>query len=100
MSQELFGKAASERPYEAVARQILALIGWGEIAPGWRLPAERDLAEPLASAVACCARHSGSWRRGASCSPAPEAGATCGPTTRRPTPGTGHGLRRRRSPPP
>jgi GntR family transcriptional regulator, transcriptional repressor for pyruvate dehydrogenase complex len=47
VSEELFGKVASERRYEAVVRQILALIGQGEIAPGSRLPAERDLAERL-----------------------------------------------------
>lgn len=34
----------SERRYEAVVRQILALIARGEIAPGSRLPAERGLA--------------------------------------------------------
>jgi GntR family transcriptional regulator, transcriptional repressor for pyruvate dehydrogenase complex len=47
MSHELFDKVVTERRYEAVVRQILALIGRGEIAPGSRLPAERDLAERL-----------------------------------------------------
>jgi GntR family transcriptional repressor for pyruvate dehydrogenase complex len=47
VSEELFDKVESERRYEAVVRQILALIGQGEIAPGSRLPAERDLAERL-----------------------------------------------------
>ena len=47
VSQELFGQVAAERRYEAVVRQILALISHGEIAPGSRLPAERDLAERL-----------------------------------------------------
>src|SRR5690349_833840 len=45
--EELFDKIVSERRYEAVVRQILGLIGQGEIAPGARLPAERDLAERL-----------------------------------------------------
>lgn len=44
---ELFDKVVSERRYEAVVRQILALIGQGEIPAGARLPAERDLAERL-----------------------------------------------------
>jgi DNA-binding FadR family transcriptional regulator len=47
LRQELFDKVASERRYEAVVRQILDLIGRGEISPGTRLPAERDLAERL-----------------------------------------------------
>ena len=42
---ELFDKVVSERRYEAVVRQILRLIGQGEIALGDQLPAERDLAE-------------------------------------------------------
>jgi DNA-binding FadR family transcriptional regulator len=45
--EERFDKIVSERRYEAVVRQILGLIGQGEIAPGARLPAERDLAERL-----------------------------------------------------
>src|SRR5437660_9996193 len=46
-SRELFASVARERRYEAVVRQVLALIAAGEIAPGSRLPAERDLAERL-----------------------------------------------------
>jgi GntR family transcriptional regulator, transcriptional repressor for pyruvate dehydrogenase complex len=47
LREELFDKVASERRYEAVVRQILILIGRGEIRAGTRLPAERDLAERL-----------------------------------------------------
>lgn len=47
LSEAWFDKVASERRYEAVVRQILDLIGRGEIPPGARLPAERDLAERL-----------------------------------------------------
>jgi GntR family transcriptional regulator, transcriptional repressor for pyruvate dehydrogenase complex len=47
MSDGLFAKVATERRYEAVVRQILGLISHGEILPGSRLPAERDLAERL-----------------------------------------------------
>jgi GntR family transcriptional regulator, transcriptional repressor for pyruvate dehydrogenase complex len=47
MSEELFTKVVGERRYEAVVRQILTLIGQGEIEPGSRLPPERELAERL-----------------------------------------------------
>ncbi|QIS11626.1 FadR/GntR family transcriptional regulator [Nocardia arthritidis] len=47
MDADLFDKVPSERRYESVVRQVLALIAAGELAPGARLPAERDLAERL-----------------------------------------------------
>jgi DNA-binding FadR family transcriptional regulator len=47
LREDLFDKVASERRYEAVVRQVLDLIGRGEIRAGARLPAERDLAERL-----------------------------------------------------
>lgn len=47
MSEPLFGKVTSERRYEAVVRQVLGLLSRGELTPGSRLPAERDLAERL-----------------------------------------------------
>lgn len=42
-----FGKISGERRYEAVVRQVLGLIGTGELAPGSKLPPERDLSERL-----------------------------------------------------
>ncbi|NUR86399.1 MAG: FadR family transcriptional regulator [Nonomuraea sp.] len=47
MIDDPYAKIVTERRYEAVVRQILALIGGGEIPPGTQLPAERDLAERL-----------------------------------------------------
>jgi len=47
VGQELFDKITTERRYEAVVRQILALIALGEIGLGSRLPPERDLADRL-----------------------------------------------------
>ena len=38
---------APQRLYVQIAEQIRAMIGAGEVAPGARLPAERDLAQQL-----------------------------------------------------
>jgi DNA-binding FadR family transcriptional regulator len=47
VTDDLFAPVTSVRLYETVVDQILGLISRGEIAPGERLPPERDLAERL-----------------------------------------------------
>jgi GntR family transcriptional regulator, transcriptional repressor for pyruvate dehydrogenase complex len=47
VTDDLFAPVASVRLYETVVDRILGLISRGEIAPGERLPPERDLAERL-----------------------------------------------------
>jgi DNA-binding FadR family transcriptional regulator len=47
VTDDLFAPVTSVRLYETVVDRILGLISRGEIAPGERLPPERDLAERL-----------------------------------------------------